>query len=88
MFLDLGAEVESLFQIWLARRQLAANREVASPGFAAKRHPNLHLLLEILPEERPADLFKTLLEMFIDGMVDDVEKSKLTASCRDRRRSL
>ena len=80
---DLRTEVETLFSIGLARRQLATEWKVSAPGPAAARHRDLILLRLASCEKLAAQCLQSLTERFVNAVIDDVEEPGLPARGSD-----
>lgn len=75
-------EIETLFQVRLARGQLAADWEIAAPGPAAMRHGDRHLFGQRQGEEGAALLFQLGQNVQRDAMAGQVEEAIGIAGAR------
>jgi hypothetical protein len=76
---QLLPEVETLFPVWPAGRQLATHREIAAPRASSPRHRNPHLLPLGLREELTAERLQALAQCLVDTVTDDIEESTFAA---------
>jgi len=81
--LKLGAEVETFLAIGLARGQLPAQGEVASPRSAAQGHADLKLLVDVLREKFSAQSLQAPLQRTVYSMTDDIKEPLLPAGLPD-----
>src|SRR5262249_34184649 len=83
---ELGAEVDALLPVRLARRELRAEREPAAPRAAAALHRDRALRVVRLREKPCRQRDEPLLERGIDAVPDRVEEAVLATRGADRAR--
>src|SRR5262245_40434192 len=75
---EFCAEVDPFFQVRFARGQLATDGEVASPCFSSTRHVYFQLRLKVFGKEKPAFVFKPLLELYVHAVIDQIKEAEIT----------
>jgi len=77
------SEIEALFPVGFARRELGAHWKISTPGAASPGHRDPHLLRFTLVEEPTAQSLQFAAHGLVNAVTDDVEESTFPARCPD-----
>src|SRR5262249_61769178 len=77
------SEIEALFPVGFARRELGAHWKKSTPGAASPGHRDPHLLRFTLVEEPTPQSLQFAAHGLANAVTDDVEESTSPARCPD-----